>query len=71
MESTATPDAERSIHTEGGRLLPLADLGALLGPAYPYVVVEGYGDPMVTFVEAAGYVEVWRGERAVLLRRAG
>jgi len=68
METTATPDAERSIHTAGGRLLRLVDLGGLLGPAYPYVVVEGYGEPMTSRIKAAGYTELWRNERAVLLR---
>jgi hypothetical protein len=71
MESTATPDAERSIHTYGGRLYPLADLDTLLRQAYPYVVVEGYAEPVVERVRAAGYAEVWRNERAVLLRRDG
>jgi hypothetical protein len=70
METTVTPDAERSIHTVGGRLERLVDLGRLLGPGYPYVVVEAYGQPMVERVLAAGYEEVWRNDRAVLLRRA-
>ncbi len=69
LETTATPDAERSIHTLGGRLERLEDLARLLGPAFPYVVVEGYGQTMVDRVLAAGYEEIWRSDRAVLLRR--
>lgn len=69
METDVTPDAERSIHTLGGRLERLVDLGRLLGPAYPYVVVEGYGQPMVDRVVAAGYRQVWSNDHAVLLRR--
>jgi len=69
MESTATPDAERSIHTVGGRLFRIVDLGGLLGPGYPYVIVEGYGEEMTARVQAAGYAEVWRNDRAVVFRR--
>lgn len=71
MKTTATPDAERSIHTTGGRLERLVDLGELLGPQTPYAVVEGYGQAMVDRVTAAGYTEIWRDERSVLLRRDG
>jgi hypothetical protein len=69
MESMATPDAERSIHTAGGRLHRLADLGDLLRDGFPYAVVEGYGEAMLRRVVAAGYEPIWSNERAVLLRR--
>jgi hypothetical protein len=69
LETSVTPDAERSIHTVGGRLERLVDLAGLLGPSAPWVVVEGYGDEMIERVEAAGYTVVWQDERSALLQR--
>lgn len=70
LETSVTPDAERSIHTVGGRLERLVDLAGLLGPSAPWVVVEGYGEEMVTRIETAGYSVVWQDERSTLLRWA-
>jgi hypothetical protein len=71
IETDATEDPEVSIHTVGGRLEDIADLPELLGPSYPWLVIEGYPDDAGYLAEAlaAGYREVWRNERAVLLTR--
>ncbi|MFN8621139.1 MAG: hypothetical protein U0869_10380 [Chloroflexota bacterium] len=69
METDVSPDAEHSIHTLGGRLESTDALPRLLADGYPYVVVEGEPGSVVDQVVAAGYVEVWRGERGVLLHR--
>ena len=72
METDVTPDPERGYRTAGGRLHGTEDLAGLLGPAYPYLVIEGEPDSSGYLAQAAaaGYQEVWRGERAVLLHRA-
>lgn len=70
LETTATPDAERSIHTLGGRLEAIDDLPGLLRDGYGYVVVEDQPETVVDQVKAVGYAEVWRGERGVILRRS-
>jgi hypothetical protein len=72
METTATLDPERSIHTEGGRLLDVADLPELLAADYPpYVVLEPAGlDPgLAATIEAAGYRSIFANDVAVLFER--
>lgn len=71
-ESTASLDPERSIHTEGGRLLDLAEVPAQLDAGYDYVLVEGAGlvAQFRVQVEAAGFVPVLENERGVLFRAA-
>ena len=71
METTATLDPERSIHTEGGRLLDVADLPALLAADYPYVVLEpaGLEAGLEAAIEAAGYRPIFANQRAVLFER--
>ena len=72
LETDVTPDPERGYRTVGGRLRGVEELPGLLGPAYPYLVIEGEPDSSGYLAEAAatGYREVWRDARAVLLRRA-
>lgn len=71
IETTATLDPERSIHTEGGRLLDVADLPALLAADYPYVVLEpaGLDTSLRATIEAAGYRSIFANQRAVLFER--
>jgi hypothetical protein len=70
IESDATHDPERSIHTVGGRLHHVRRLGKLLGPDYPWLVVEGMTEdwPFELALQS-GYRPVWRNERSVVLRR--
>jgi hypothetical protein len=71
-ESTASLDPERSIHTEGGRLLDLSQVPAELDAGYDYVLVEGA--PLVeeydAQVAAAGFVPILENERGILFRAA-
>jgi hypothetical protein len=71
METTATLDPERSIHTEGGRLLDVAELPALLAADYPYVVLEpaGLEAGLEAAIGAAGYRPIFANQRAVLFER--
>lgn len=71
-ETTASLDPERSIHTEGGRLLDMSEVPTQLGAGYGYVLVEGSAlvDEYRGQVEAAGYVPVVENERGVLFRAA-
>jgi len=71
METTATLDPERSIHTEGGRLLDVADLPTLLDDDYRYVVLEPAGlEPgLGATIEAAGYRPIFTNNAAVLFER--
>ena len=65
MVSTATPEPEISGHTVGGRLHDIAELPALVGPAYPYIVYEPAAlDPAVrdTIVNA-GYRSIFANDR--------
>jgi hypothetical protein len=69
IESDATSDPERSIHTVGGRLHDIRRMHRLLGPRYPWLVVEGITESWpLEAAASAGYRPVWRNERAVLLR---
>ena len=72
METDVTPDPERGYRTIAGRLHGIEDLAGLLGPTYPYLVIEGASDSSGYLAQAlaAGYQEVWRNARAVLLHRA-
>lgn len=72
-ESTASLDPERSIHTEGGRLLDLAQVPAELAAGYDYVLVEGAGlvAQYGTQVAAAGFEPIVENERGVLFRAGG
>jgi hypothetical protein len=71
-ESTASLDPERSIHTEGGRLLDLSQVPAELGAGYDYVLVEGAPlvDEYDAQVAAAGFVPILENERGILFRAA-
>lgn len=70
METDATEDPEHSLHTAGGRLMDVRDLTKLLGPGFPYLVVEGYGatNAYLDAAAAAGYEVVAAGDQATLLR---
>jgi hypothetical protein len=73
IETDATPDAEVSIHTVGGRLRSFAELGMLLGDGYPYVMLEPDGLPAETRarIMAAGYRSIYANARGELFARAG
>jgi len=72
LETTATEDPEDSLHTVGGRLRDIADLDALLGPSFPYLVIEGYGleQDYLARATAAGYEQIAEGDWWTLLRLA-
>jgi len=72
LETTATEDPEDSLHTVGGRLRDIADLDALLGPSFPYLVIEGYGleQDYLARATAAGYEQIAEGDGWTLLRLA-
>ena len=71
VESTASHDPERSIHTEGGRLYGLEEFGTLLGRDFDYVLLEG--DALVAElggqVADAGFASILVNERGELFRR--
>jgi hypothetical protein len=69
IETDATTDPERSIHTVGGRLYDIRRLRRMLGADYPWLVVEGMSESWpIAAAEEAGYHLVWRNDRALLLR---
>ncbi len=73
-ETTLSPDAETSIHTAGGRLLPIGDLAvALEGRAYPYVVLEPAGLPagLRDRILGAGYRSLYANERGEVFVAGG
>jgi hypothetical protein len=72
LETTASEDPEESLHTVGGRLRDIADLDALVGPAFSYLVIEGYGldRDYLARATAAGYEQIAQGDRWTLLRLA-
>ena len=80
-ETIVVPDPEVSIHTVGGRILPLDDLPALLaqigppGAAYPYVLLEPNPNALPSEIRdgilAAGYTSIFvngQGELFVFRR---
>ena len=71
VESTASLDPERSIHTEGGRLYHLNEVPELLATDFDYVLIEGA--PLVgewtDDAEAAGFSVLQANDRGVLLHR--
>lgn len=75
-ETDVTNDAVVSIHTVGGRLRPMAELGALLsGGAYPYVLLEpspGELPPdLRDRILAAGYTPIFANGQGELFARGG
>jgi hypothetical protein len=73
IETDATPDAEVSIHTVGGRLRPLTDLPRLLAAGPPYVLLEPAGLPAGTRdgIVTAGYRSIFVNPRGELFVRGG
>ena len=71
-ETTASFDPERSIHTEGGRLLDMTDVAGALDDGYGYVLVEGGAlvEQYRPMVEEAGFVPLVENERGILFRAA-
>jgi hypothetical protein len=70
LETVASEDPEDSLHTAGGRLTDVAEVGRRLGPAFPYLLVEGYA-PEAGFTaraQAADYEPVASGNGWSLLR---
>ena len=72
IETDVTPDAVVEIHTIGGRLVPLTELGALLaGGRFPVVVLEpvGLDSGIREAILAAGYVSTFRNTQGELFVR--
>ena len=71
VESTASYDPERSIHTEGGRLHDLAEFGTLVNGDFDYVLLEGQAlvAELGEQVTAAGFTTILANERGELFRR--
>ncbi|MEO8510424.1 MAG: hypothetical protein ABI534_04200 [Chloroflexota bacterium] len=71
-ETTASFDPERSIHTEGGRLLDMSEVPGQLDDGYGYVLVEGGAlvDEFGAQIQAAGYVPITQNGRGILFRAA-
>lgn len=70
-ETDATPNAEVSIHTVGGRLRRFDELDALLAVGPPYVVLEPGGLPSDTRarIVAAGYRSIFaNGQGEIFVR---
>ena len=70
-ETDVTPDAVESIHTVGGRLRPLEDLGGLLaGGAYPYLLFEPSGEDLPAGLRerivGAGYRPIYANDQGEL-----
>lgn len=68
VETVASPDAELTIHTSGGRLVPLDTLRAEQAAAYEYVVIEWRGLPPNVAQLTAGFEPIFTNDRAQLLR---
>lgn len=70
LESTASEDPEDSLHTAGGRLNDVMEVSRLLGPAFPYLLIEGYMPEAgyIARADAAGYEPVASGNGWSLLR---
>ncbi len=73
METTATLDPTSDIPADGGRLLAQSAVPQLLGPGYPYLVIEGYapGTAFDAEAAAAGYVQLAAGDGWRLLALRG
>ncbi len=70
LETVASEDPEDSLHTAGGRLIDVAEVSRRLGPAFPYLLIEGY-TPEAGFTaraQAADYEPVASGNGWSLLR---
>lgn len=71
IETMATTDPERSIHTHGGRLNHVADLPALLAGRPAYVVLEpaGLPDEVREQILDAGYGPIFGNSRGEVFAR--
>jgi hypothetical protein len=71
IETSVSPDAEVSIHTVGGRLHRLDELGTLLGARPPYVLLERSALPaqLRDQIVAAGYRPTFVNGRGELFVR--
>jgi hypothetical protein len=71
METLLVPDPEQSIHTAGGRILPLTDAAAQLDAQYAVVVLEpaGLPDSLRGEIVGRGYRSVLRNSRAEVFER--
>lgn len=69
-ETVASDDPDVGLRTIGGRLLDVAQVGQLLGPGFPYLVIEGYGPEAGYAARArqAGYLPAASGDGWALLR---
>jgi hypothetical protein len=71
METSISPRPEVSIHTDGGRLLGMDQLGTELAAGYGYVVFEpDFMEPAIAdTITAAGYREIWSNSQAIIYVR--
>lgn len=71
IETDVTPDAVVEIHTIGGRLRPLLDLGTVLtGAVYPYILFEPgaleHPDGLRASIVGAGYTSIFSNAQGEL-----
>lgn len=68
IETLATLEPDRSIHTDAARQLHVDEVGAVLGPTFRYVVLEpaGLPDPIRGVIESRGYRPIFSNDSAVI-----
>jgi hypothetical protein len=69
LETVASPDFQLTIHTVGGRLVPLDAMGAQRAATYDYLVIEWRDPPPNVAQLIGGFETIFTNERAELLRR--
>jgi hypothetical protein len=71
QETTLSYDPEVSEHTIGSRLESLSDVAILLGPDYPYVILEpaGINQDFRPDIERAGYTQIFGNAQGTVFRR--
>jgi len=69
LETDVSPDSKVTIHTVGGRLVPIADLHAELMAGYDYLLIEWRDLPPDVAQLMGGFEPIFTSEEAQLLRR--
>jgi hypothetical protein len=69
LETVVSSDARVTIHTVGGRLIPLDALSTQLAADYDYLLIEWRGLPPDVAQLTRGFEPVFMSDEAVLLRR--
>ena len=69
LETVVSPDSKVTIHTVGGRLVPLDALRAELAADYDYLLIEWRGLPPDVAQLIGGFAPIFTNEQAQLLRR--